>query len=53
MKYIVETWLTEEVIQVFYSEKEREEWMKDNCEWFSDGCFLKDTETRISCYETR
>ena len=30
MKYIVETWLTEEVIKVFSSEKEREEWIKDN-----------------------
>lgn len=51
MKYIVETWLTEEIIKVFSSEKERDEWIADNCEQFSDGFFLKGTETRISCYE--
>ena len=53
MKYIVENWLTEGIIKIFRSEKERDEWIEDNCEWFSDGCFIKDTEIKISCYEKR
>lgn len=31
MKYIIEDWLTEEIIQVFSSEEERDEWIEDNC----------------------
>lgn len=52
MKYIVENWMTEEVIKIFASEEERNQWIKDNCISFSDGTFIADTETRISCYET-
>lgn len=51
MKYIVENWLTEETIREFDSEEEREEWIRDNCISFSDGCYITDTETKISIYE--
>lgn len=51
MKYIVEDLITEQTIKVFNSEKEREEWINDNCTWSSKECFITDTETRISCYE--
>ena len=50
MKYIVETWATEEIIAVFNSEKEREKWLNDNVNYFSDGGFLDDG-TQISIYE--
>lgn len=53
MKYIIENWMTEETIKVFSTYEEREEWMDDNCVWFSDGCFIKDTDIKICCYETR
>lgn len=46
IKYIIEDWLTEEIIQVFSSEEERDEWIEDNCTWFSDGCFITDTENK-------
>ena len=36
MKYIIEDWLTEEIIKVFSSEEERNDWIEDNCTWFSD-----------------
>lgn len=52
MKYIIEDWLTEEIIRVFSSEEERDEWIEDNCAWFSDGYFITDTETKISIYES-
>ncbi len=52
MKYIVEDWMTEETIKVSSSEKERQEWINVNCTSFSDGVFITDTTTRISCYET-
>lgn len=51
MKYIVETWLTEEIIAVFDSEEEREMWLNDNVNYFSDGAFLDDG-TQIGIYET-
>ena len=50
MKYIVENWLTEEVLKVFESEEDREEWIRDNVMFLSDGGFLDDG-TRISIYE--
>ena len=53
MKYIVENWMTEETIKVFGSDEERQEWINDNCISFSDGCYINDTETKISIYETR
>lgn len=51
MKYIVENWLTEEVIKVFHSEEDRQEWLNDNVNNFSDGGYLDDG-TKISIYET-
>lgn len=42
MKYIVEDWQTEEELKVFDTEEERDEWMDENCEYFSDGAFLID-----------
>ena len=53
MKYIVENWMTEEVIKVFDSEEDRQEWINENCVSFSDGCFIEDTTIKISCYETK
>ena len=53
MKYIVENWVTEEIIKIFNSEEERQKWINDNCISFSDGCYINDTETKISIYETR
>lgn len=51
MRYIVENWETEEVIKVFDSEEERNEWIIKKCTFFNDGVFIADTEIRISCYE--
>lgn len=42
MKYYVENWLTEEIIKVFNSDYEREEWLNDNVTYFSDGGYLDD-----------
>lgn len=47
--YHVCDWLTGEVIAAFHTEEAREEWMDDNCEWFSDGCYIKDTTTKVYC----
>ena len=52
MKYIVEAWMTEEMIKVFSSEEEREQWLKDNVNYFSDGGYLDDG-TKISIYEAQ
>lgn len=41
MKYIVETWLTEEVIKVFSTQEDLDAWMDENAEWFSDGAFVE------------
>lgn len=51
MRYIVENWETEEVIKVFDSEEERNEWIIKKCTFFNGGVFIADTEIRISCYE--
>lgn len=51
MRYIVENWETEEVIKVFESGEERNEWIKKKCTSSNDGVFIADTEIRISCYE--
>lgn len=51
MRYIVENWETEEVIKVFDSEEERNEWIKKKCTSSNDGVFITGTEIRISCYE--
>lgn len=40
MKYIVKTWLTEEIVAVFDFEEELEEWLNDNVNYFSDGWYL-------------
>ena len=53
MKYVIKEMMTEGIIKVFSSEEERDEWIEDNCTWFSDGCFITDTETKISTYESR
>ena len=47
--YLVSDWLSGDVIKAFYTEEAREEWMDDNCEWFSDGCYIKDTTTKVYC----
>ncbi len=52
MKYIVEDWITEDVIKVFNSEEERNKWINKNCVSFSDGVYILDTDIKISCYET-
>jgi hypothetical protein len=51
MKYIVENWLTEETLKVFDSEEERDQWLEENVNRFSDGGYLDDG-TKISIYET-
>lgn len=47
--YQVCDWLGGGVIAEFYTEEACEEWMDDNCEWFSDGCYIKDTTTKVYC----
>ena len=42
MKYYVEDWLGGTPIKEFDTPEERDEWMDENCEWFSDGCYLED-----------
>ena len=51
MKYIVENWHTEETIKAFNTEEEREQWLKDNVNYYSDGGYLDDG-TKIGLYET-
>lgn len=51
MKYIVENWLTEEVVKVFDTEEERQQWIDDNVNHFSDGGYLDDG-TKIAIHET-
>jgi hypothetical protein len=51
MRYIVENRETEEVIKIFDSEEERNEWINKKCTSFNDGVFIAGTEIRISCYE--
>lgn len=50
MKYIVEDWITEETLKTFDTEEERESWIKENVNMFSDGGYLDDG-TKISIYE--
>lgn len=50
MKYIVENWFTEETLAVFDTEEDRQKWLNDNCDYYSDGAYLSDG-TRISIYE--
>ena len=47
MKYIVENWLTEEIIKAFDSEEERQKWLDENVNSYSDGGYLDDG-TKIS-----
>ena len=47
--YQVCDWLSSEVIAEFYTEESRDDWMEENCEWFSDGCYIKDTTTKVYC----
>ena len=51
-KYIVENWLTDEIIKVFPTEESREEWLRDNVNFYSDGGYLDDG-TKISIYEVK
>ena len=51
MKYIVANWLTDEVIKMFDFEEERDQWLTENINRFSDGCYLDDG-TKISICET-
>lgn len=53
MKYIIEDWLTEDILKIFNSEEERNEWINENCISFSDGVYVLDTTIKISCYETK
>lgn len=50
MEYIVEDWLTEEVLKVFETEESRNQWIKENVTFFSDGGFLEDGR-KVSIYE--
>ena len=50
MKYIVADWLTEEIIRTFDSEEDRNQWIKDNVNRFSDGGYL-DNGIKIEIYE--
>ena len=47
--YQVLNWLNDEVIAEFYNEESRDAWMEDHCEWYSDGCYLADTTTKVYC----
>ena len=50
MKYIVENWITEEIIAVFDTEDARQKWLDENCDYCSDGGYLSDG-TKVSIYE--
>ena len=50
MKYIVEDWMTDETIKEFDTEEEREEWIRENITYYSDGGYLDDGR-KISIYE--
>lgn len=45
--YQVVNWTSHEVIEEFETEESMEYWMENNCEWFSDGCYLIDSTTKI------
>ena len=47
--YLVVDWLTDDVIREFWTEEARDAWMNDHCEWYSDGCYLADTSTKVYC----
>lgn len=50
MKYIVADWMTDEPLKVFDTDEERDEWIDDNVEIFSDGGYLSDGR-RVCIYE--
>ena len=50
MKYIVEDWMTDEVLKVFDTSEDREQWLRDNVNYCSDGGYLDDGR-KISIYE--
>ena len=47
--YRICDWVTHEVIEEFWTEEERDDWMEYNCEWFSDGCYIRETMTKVYC----
>ena len=50
MKYIVEDWTTDEILKVFDTSEDREAWLRDNVNYYSDGGYLDDGR-KISIYE--
>lgn len=50
MKYIVEDWMTDEILKVFDTPEDREAWLRDNVNYYSDGWYLDDGR-KISIYE--
>lgn len=47
--YQVCDWYTHEVIAEFDAEDEREYWLEENCQWFSDGCYMESTGNKVYC----
>ena len=52
MKYIVENFYTEQIIKVFDTEEQRQDWIDNNVSMIGEGGYTKDG-TRISIYETK
>lgn len=55
-KFVIEDWLTEEIIKIFDTEEQRNDWITENCISFSDGCYIDNTNisipsVKIGCYE--
>lgn len=50
MKYIVGNWITDEILKVFDTDEERDQWITENVNIYSDGGFLDDG-TKIEIYE--
>ena len=45
--YQVCDWLTDEVIAEFWTEDARDDWMDENCDWYSDGIYMKDSGQKV------
>lgn len=50
-KYYVETLNDMRELAVFKTEKERQEWIEQNCYKNEDGWFLKETGEQIAIYD--
>ena len=40
-RFKVLDWYSNEIIKEFWTEDERDEWMDENCEYYSDGAYIE------------